>query len=93
MLTNRAHRMLEDEPECFASVQTWAKDFGIIMDTGRLTGAALPLSAATANIFNSAMGRGQAELDDTTVIRQYDFLNGNDLRRKAGGANANGKKQ
>ncbi|CAO1620238.1 unnamed protein product [Sympodiomycopsis kandeliae] len=80
MLSNRAHRMLEDEPQCFSAVQTWAKDFGIIMETGRTTGAALPLSAATANIFYSAMGRGQAEVDDTTIIRQYDFLNGNDVR-------------
>lgn len=80
MLSNRAHRMLEDEPQCFSSVQTWAKDFGIIMETGRLTGAALPLSAATANMWYAAMGRGQAEVDDTSVIRQYDFLNGNDLR-------------
>lgn len=80
MLSNRAHRMLEDEPQCFSSVQTWAKDFGIIMETGRLTGAALPLSAATANMWYAAMARGQAEVDDTSVIRQYDFLNGNDLR-------------
>lgn len=74
--------MLQDEPQCFSAVQTFAKDFGIIMDTGRQAGASLPLSSAAANMFNAAMGRGQAQQDDTTVIRQYDFLNGNDLRKQ-----------
>lgn len=67
MLSNRAHRMLEEEPTCYSSVQTWAKDFGIIMDSSKQVGAHLPLSAIAGQMWNSAMGRGQAELDDTTV--------------------------
>jgi 3-hydroxyisobutyrate dehydrogenase len=67
MLSNRAHRMLEEEPTCYSSVQTWAKDFGIIMDSSKQVGAHLPLSAIAGQMWNSAMGRGQAVLDDTTV--------------------------
>lgn len=80
MLSNRAHRMLEEHPQCRSSIQTWSKDYGIILETGRTSGAALPLSAIAAQMWNSAMARGQAQDDDSTVIRQYDFLNGNDLR-------------
>ncbi|CAO1629726.1 unnamed protein product [Parajaminaea phylloscopi] len=84
MLSNRAHRMLEESPTCYSSVQTWSKDFGIILDAGRTAGLALPLSAAAGQMWNAAMARGQATQDDTTVIRQYDFLNGNELRGGAG---------
>lgn len=67
MLSNRAHRMLEDEPTCYSSVQTWAKDFAIISAAGTQSGIHLPLSAVAGQFWNSAMGRGQAKLDDTTV--------------------------
>lgn len=104
MLSNRAQRMLEETPECHSSVQTWAKDLGIVQDLARGQHCHAPLAAGAAQIFNAAMARGLAMEDDTTVsvrrqrgasghdadfylplaplqiIRQYDFLNGNDRR-------------
>ncbi|PWN30040.1 hypothetical protein BDZ90DRAFT_257143 [Jaminaea rosea] len=80
MLSNRAQRMLEEEPQCASSVATWSKDMGIVMDVARGQHVHAPLAAVAAQQFNAAMARGLKDEDDTTLIRQYDFLNGNDRR-------------
>lgn len=86
MLSNRAPRMLETDPQCFSSVNLWSKDLSIVLDAGRSAGAHLPLSAAAAQMWNSAVGRGLGTQDDTTVIRLYDWMNGNDRRQGGSGS-------
>ncbi len=68
--------MLEAEPEVTSAVDIFVKDLGIVLDAGRATKAALPLSAAAHQMFLAASGRGEGMADDSQVIRSYYALNG-----------------
>lgn len=76
MLKDRGPRMLQDEPEIHSMTQIFVKDLGIVADAGREVGAALPLSVAAHQMFVAGVGRGQKYMDDSTVVRCYDALNG-----------------
>ncbi|KAJ9477945.1 3-hydroxyisobutyrate dehydrogenase, mitochondrial [Pseudozyma hubeiensis] len=76
MLKDRGPRMLQEEPEIHSMTQIFVKDLGIVGEAGREVGAALPLSVAAHQMFVAGVGRGQKLMDDSTVIRCYDALNG-----------------
>lgn len=76
MLRDRGPRMLEQDPPVRSAIQIFVKDLGIVAETGKLHGAALPLSAAAHQMFIAAKARGQENLDDSSVIRSYEALNG-----------------
>ncbi|KAF6767174.1 6-phosphogluconate dehydrogenase, NADP-binding [Kalmanozyma brasiliensis GHG001] len=76
MLRDRGPRMLQDEPETHSMTQIFVKDLGIVAEAGREVGAALPLSVAAHQMFVAGVGRGQKYMDDSSVIRCYDALNG-----------------
>jgi L-threonate 2-dehydrogenase len=76
MLKDRGPRMLQPHPEVASAIDIFVKDLGIVLDAGRDTKAALPLSAAAHQMFLAASGRGDGKEDDSQVIRSYFALNG-----------------
>ena len=76
MLKDRGPRMLEDEPIVTSAVDIFVKDLGIVLEAGRETKAALPMTALAFQFFNSTSGRGAGAADDSQVIRAYRALNG-----------------
>jgi L-threonate 2-dehydrogenase len=76
MLKDRGPRMLEAEPEVTSAIDIFVKDLGIVLEAGRETKAALPLTALAHQLFTSTSGRGDGAIDDSQVIRAYRVLNG-----------------
>jgi L-threonate 2-dehydrogenase len=76
MLRDRGPRMLEADPEVTSAVDIFVKDLGIVLEAGRETKAALPMTALAFQLFNSTSGRGEGTADDSQVIRAYRALNG-----------------
>lgn len=76
MLKDRGPRMLENEPVVTSAVDIFVKDLGIVLEAGRETKAALPMTALAYQLFSSTSGRGDGALDDSQVIRAYRLLNG-----------------
>ncbi|MER5490568.1 2-hydroxy-3-oxopropionate reductase [Streptomyces sp. NPDC002490] len=52
------------------------KDMGIVLDTARALGAALPLGGVTAQLLASAVARGDAALDHSALLRGVELLSG-----------------
>lgn len=76
MLRDRGPRMIEAEPEVTSAVDIFVKDLGIVLEAGRETKAALPMTALAFQLFNATSGRGDGAADDSQVIRAYRTLNG-----------------
>lgn len=76
MLNDRGPRMLEDEPQITSAVDIFVKDLGLVLDAGRASKVALPLAAASHQMFLAASGAGHGLADDSQVIRTYRALNG-----------------
>ena len=76
MLKDRGPRMLQADPEVTSAVDIFVKDLGIVLEAGRETKAALPLTALAFQLFNSTSGSGNGAADDSQVIRAYRALNG-----------------
>ena len=76
MLKDRGPRMLEADPHITSVVDIFVKDLGIVLEAGRETKAALPMTALAYQLFNSTSGRGEGTADDSQVIRAYRALNG-----------------
>jgi 3-hydroxyisobutyrate dehydrogenase len=76
MLKDRGPRMLQADPEVTSAVDIFVKDLGIVLEAGRETKAALPMTALAYQLFNSTSGRGEGTADDSQVIRAYRALNG-----------------
>lgn len=76
MLNNRGPRMLEADPEVTSAVDIFVKDLSLVLDAGRAEKVALPLSAASHQMFLAASGAGHGAADDSQVIRAYRALSG-----------------
>jgi 3-hydroxyisobutyrate dehydrogenase len=76
MLSDRGPRMLEANPEVTSAVDIFVKDLGIVLEAGRETNAALPMTALAYQFFSSTSGRGEGTADDSRVIGAYRALNG-----------------
>lgn len=76
MLRDRGPRMLEVDPDVTSAVDIFVKDLGIVLETGRETQAALPLTAVAHQLFLATSGRGDGRADDSQVILSYHLLNG-----------------
>jgi L-threonate 2-dehydrogenase len=76
MLNDRGHRMLSHAPEVTSAIDIFVKDLGIVVEAGRESKAALPLTTLAYQMFLSASGRGEGKLDDSQVVRSFDLLNG-----------------
>jgi L-threonate 2-dehydrogenase len=80
MLGNRGPRMMMEDPPCASSVDIFIKDLGLVLQTGRDAGVALPLSAAAHQMFTGASAMGHGREDDSKVIRAYEALMGKSIR-------------
>jgi putative dehydrogenase len=69
MLNNRGPRMLEDDPEVTSAVDIFVKDLGLVLQAGASAKTALPLSAASHQLFLAASGKGLGRADDSQVIQ------------------------
>ena len=76
MLGDRGPRMMRDRPEPASTVEIFVKDLGLVLQTGRESGAALPLAAAAHQMMVAAAGQGLGTEDDSSVIRAYETLFG-----------------
>ena len=76
MLRDRGPRMLQADPEVTSAVDIFVKDLGIVLEAGRETKAALPLTALAFQLFNATSGRGAGGADDSQVIQAFRALNG-----------------
>ena len=56
-----------------------AKDLGIVMDTAREYGIAMPAAAVHTQIFNAMLQVGMAELDNSAVVGVIEMLSGAEL--------------
>ncbi len=76
MLNNRGPRMLEIEPDVTSAVDIFVKDLSLVLDAGRASKVALPLTASAHQMFLASSGAGNGAADDSQVIRAYRALNG-----------------
>ncbi len=76
MLRDRGPRMLESDPGVTSAIDIFVKDLGIVLEAGRETKAALPMTALAFQLFNATSGWGDGAADDSQVIRAYRALNG-----------------
>jgi L-threonate 2-dehydrogenase len=76
MLRDRGPRMLQVDPEVTSAVDIFVKDLGIVLEAGRETKAALPMTALAFQLFNATSGQGAGTADDSQVIRAFRALNG-----------------
>ncbi len=60
-----------------------AKDLGIVLDTARQYGAPLPSAAIHAQLFNSMLEMGMAELDNSALVGVIETLAGMKLEQKS----------
>ena len=51
-----------------------AKDLGIVMDTAREYGIAMPSAAVNTQLFNAMLQMGMAELDNSAVVGVIESL-------------------
>jgi 3-hydroxyisobutyrate dehydrogenase len=86
MLKDRGPRMLEVDPAVSSAVDIFVKDLGIVLETGRDTQAALPITAIAHQMFLAVAGRGEGRADDSQVIRSYYALNGTAQPSSASGS-------
>ncbi|MEU4654849.1 2-hydroxy-3-oxopropionate reductase [Streptomyces sp. NPDC023723] len=57
------------------------KDMGIVTDTARELGAAIPLGSIAAQLMASAVARGDGSLDHSALLRGVELLSGHDPAR------------
>jgi 3-hydroxyisobutyrate dehydrogenase len=71
MLSNRGPRIVQtlrgDDPEVLSRVDIFVKDMGIVTDAGRATHVALPVAAATEQLFQLGAAAGFEAKDDSTI--------------------------
>ena len=84
MLGDRGPRMMRDRPDPASTVEIFVKDLGLVLQTGRESGAALPLAAAAHQMMVAAAGQGLRTEDDSSVIRAYETLFGGAGKRGDG---------
>lgn len=71
MLSNRGPRIVQalqgDDPDVLSRVDIFVKDMGIVTDAGRATHVALPVAAATEQLFQLGAAAGLEARDDSTI--------------------------
>jgi 2-hydroxy-3-oxopropionate reductase len=79
-LDNKPQRLFADNRQPGFRAYMQAKDLGIVMDTAREYGVALPSSAVNTQLFNAMLEMGMGELDNSAVIGVIEQLAGVKLR-------------
>lgn len=71
MLSNRGPRIVQtlrgDDPDVLSRVDIFVKDMGIVTDAGRAAHVALPVAAATEQLFQLGAAAGLEAKDDSTI--------------------------
>jgi len=75
-LDNKPQRLFAGNRQPGFKAYMQAKDLGIVMDTAREYGMALPSSAVHAQLFNAMLEMGMRELDNSAVIGVIEQLAG-----------------
>jgi 2-hydroxy-3-oxopropionate reductase len=52
------------------------KDLGIVLDTGKVYGIPLPLTAVIQQLYTAMLEQGNRELDNSAIISVYESLTG-----------------
>jgi 2-hydroxy-3-oxopropionate reductase len=79
-LDNKPQRLFADNRQPGFKAYMQAKDLGIVMDTAREYGVALPSSSVNTQLFNAMLEMGMRELDNSAVIGVIEQLAGVKLR-------------
>jgi len=79
-LDNKPQRLFAGNRQPGFKAYMQAKDLGIVMDTAREYGVALPSSALNTQLFNAMLEMGMRELDNSAVIGVIEQLAGVKLR-------------
>jgi 2-hydroxy-3-oxopropionate reductase len=79
-LDNKPQRLFAGNRQPGFKAYMQAKDLGIVMDTAREYGVALPSSAVNAQLFNAMLEMDMRELDNSAVIGVIEQLAGVKLR-------------
>jgi 2-hydroxy-3-oxopropionate reductase len=79
-LDNKPQRLFAGNRQPGFKAYMQAKDLGIVMDTAREYGVALPSSAVNTQLFNAMLEMGMRELDNSAVIGVIEQLAGIKLR-------------
>jgi 2-hydroxy-3-oxopropionate reductase len=79
-LDNKPQRLFAGNRQPGFKAYMQAKDLGIVMDTAREFGVALPSSAVNTQLFNAMLEMGMRELDNSAVIGVIEQLAGVTLR-------------
>jgi 2-hydroxy-3-oxopropionate reductase len=75
-LDNKPQRLFAGNRQPGFKAYMQAKDLGIVMDTAREYGVALPSSAVNTQLFNAMLEMGMRELDNSAVIGVIEQLAG-----------------
>jgi L-threonate 2-dehydrogenase len=88
MFATRAPRMLEgDYTSSRSAVDNFVKDLGVVLEIGKTHRFPLPIAAAAHQQFLAAAAAGFGKLDDTAVVRVYEWLAGIDVAAAARSTN------
>ena len=79
-LDNKPQRLLSGNRSPGFKAYMQAKDLGIVMDTAREFGIALPSTAVNTQLFNAMLEMGMRELDNSAVVGVIEKLAGTELK-------------
>ena len=78
-LDNKPERLFSGNRNPGFKAYMQAKDLGIVIDTAREYGVAMPGTSVNAQMFNAMLQMGMAELDNSAVVGVIEALSGVDL--------------
>lgn len=76
MFTNRVPHMLDNDYRPLSAVNIFVKDLGIVLDSAREMNFPTPMASLAHQLFVMAAASGNAQLDDSSVVKIYE-QNGN----------------
>lgn len=81
MFNDRVPRMLAGDYTPRSMVDIFIKDLGLILQEGKALSMPLPLCAAAQQMLLAAAGMGHGRLDDAAVVKVYEAMSGDCVKR------------
>jgi 2-hydroxy-3-oxopropionate reductase len=75
-LDNKPQRIFRGDRSPGFKAYMQRKDLGIVMDTAKVYGVSLPLTAVTTQLFEAMLQNGMHDLDNSAVLGILELLNG-----------------
>jgi 3-hydroxyisobutyrate dehydrogenase len=76
MFGDRVPHMLADDYTPKSAINIWAKDLGLVLETGKGLNMPLPVTAAAHQVVMMALAEGLGPIDDAGLVKVYERFTG-----------------